>query len=797
MKNGSNNRIVLPACLLLLCLLFCGCARQTVPAEISPEPAAEDYSGRLRISELMVKNRATLPDEDGAFRDWVELENISGDALELSGWQLADSAAGSGWILPERRLAAGELLLIFCGRGGSGADFSLAPGETLRLLAPDGSTVDRVLCEETEADQSLVRQPDGSFRTTAWVSPGSSNDSEGYAAFCASRADSFPLQISEVMTANAGVRLPGVDEYVFCDWVEIQNVSDQSVDLSQYRLSDDPEQPDKWRFPEESLAPGAFWLVYCTDDADAISYAYAGHRAGFSLDAQYEQLYLTDAEGALLDYAALRELPLDGSMGRMEGENGFFYFAQATPGSANLGGRRRVSAQPLTVEPDGVFNNVESVTVELQAPGQIRYTLDGTLPDGDSPVYSGPLTLDHTCVLRCAALEEDAMWSPIASYSYIINENHSLPVLSLTVDDSQRFFTYYNAGWKDPEVPAKLSLYDGEHSFRQTCGLSMKGWTSLALEKKSMGVNFRGRYGGDLHCDVFGNGIEVYSSLDLRAGQDYPYAIIRNELFQNLCLEASQHCLTQESKYCILYLNGAYYGIYCLKEDFSRQYYASHAHVSKESVTVLKTPVSASSDFYRDVLEFAWNHNMRQSENYDLLSQRVDMDSLIDWFLLEAYCANTDIQGNVRLFRSPENGGRWVFGFYDLDWGFYYPEANVANLMVPGFGNCGYQLPPLIQVLARNDEFRRQVLSRFSQLIGTTLSNEHVLSNIDRMEQELDQEADRDRDRWDLPRDRWHHRVEELRRFLTKRDYAQFFLDNMCQYFHVSQEERTQYFGDR
>ena len=69
----------------------------------TPEPRDED-AARIRISELMVKNRATLPDEDGDFPDWIELENISDTAVDLTGWLLRDSESKPFWTFPEARL---------------------------------------------------------------------------------------------------------------------------------------------------------------------------------------------------------------------------------------------------------------------------------------------------------------------------------------------------------------------------------------------------------------------------------------------------------------------------------------------------------------------------------------------------------------------------------------------------------------------------------------------------------------------------------------------------------------------
>ena len=41
-----------------------------------PNNISVGYDGLLRISEVMVHNQAVLPDSDGNFFDWVELENL-------------------------------------------------------------------------------------------------------------------------------------------------------------------------------------------------------------------------------------------------------------------------------------------------------------------------------------------------------------------------------------------------------------------------------------------------------------------------------------------------------------------------------------------------------------------------------------------------------------------------------------------------------------------------------------------------------------------------------------------------
>ncbi|MCP5527325.1 MAG: lamin tail domain-containing protein [Verrucomicrobiales bacterium] len=104
----------------------------------------------LRVSEFMAANSETLPDEDGDFSDWIEIENPGPGPIDLAGWSLSDSAdALSRWVFPATNVDAGARLLVFASnkdRRIAGAplhtDFRLsAGGEYLGLFSPAGEAV--------------------------------------------------------------------------------------------------------------------------------------------------------------------------------------------------------------------------------------------------------------------------------------------------------------------------------------------------------------------------------------------------------------------------------------------------------------------------------------------------------------------------------------------------------------------------------------------------------------------------------------------------------------------------------
>ena len=805
----KRNKLLYVLFIVLLCVSLAACGKSQPAPEATPVPTAAPTpqptpeptpyispdADKIKISELMVKNDATLLDSDGEFSDWFELVNTSDSPVSLAGWRVSDSEDKSGWSFPDVTIDAGGYLLVFASSKESAgtelhASFSLSEDETLYLYAPENYLADSAPNVSTMADHSSVRRADGSFEDCIWPTPGYSNDAEGYELFCAAHTATSPLVINEVMVYNDSYNRQPDGEYY--DWVELKNVSEEPIMLAEYYLSDDRDNPMLWRLPERYLDPGALLVVHCSGNSD-LSTSDTVH-SNFSLNSTSERLYLTSAaQQRVTDYVWLHDIFKDWTVGRMDGQSGFFYLSSPSPWSGNRGNAYRyISDQPVSLGEDGIYNDVTSVSVELEGSGRIFYTTDGSRPDESSAEYTEPITLDKTTVIRAINVQDGAAPSRAITLSYIINENHTLPVLSLSTDSPSTFSGIYYNKRKYYEIPANISYFEDGSSFNIDCGLKMKGWTSLENPKKSMGVSFRGCYGDDmLDYDIFGSDVTEFSSLSIRAGQDYPLAIIRNELFQELCLEMGDNVPTQNSKYCILYLNGSYYGIYCLKEDFSKQYYASHKGVNKSDVTMLKSPVALSSAVYQEVYQFCRDNDMSLDENYDHICSVLDIDNVVDWFLIEGYTANSDVNGNMRYFKL-NDGGKWQIAFYDLDWTFNYASNCFTNITD---SNREVQVSQLINRLLTNARFREQLLSRYSELVSTTLSNEHVLAKIDELQALLEPEVPRERDQWGSDVDGWHYRLDELRSFITNNDYANYSANKLCSMLGASAEQKMQYFG--
>lgn len=785
--------------LVLLNLLIPGrqaAIEETAPPESSaPEADLSLDAQKIRISELMYKNRAVLQDEDGDFSDWIELENCSEEDVSLAGWHLSDREGELGWQLPDIVLPAGGRLVVFASGKDRAetlhTDFALSEGESLYLYNRYDYLAETVSCQGAQANRSLSLDESGEYSPSLYPSPGQPNSAQGYEAFQSGLVSTGPLVINEVMVKNFSTWQGG--NLGYCDWVEVKNVSDETLLLSDFYLSDDEDEYRSWQFPQLSLAPGEMIMVCCDESGLSAGEGYV--TANFSLGSDGEQLFLSGPQG-LIDYVFLQDIPYECSYGRMEGQPGWFYFSTPSPGRANGEGYRRVSAAPQAVTADGVFEDVESVSVELEAAGQIYYTTDGSAPNLDSMRYKGSFSLDSTGIVRAVAVEEGAMPSRELTLSYIINQGHSLPVVSLVAADERQFESMYNNALKGIEIPGSISLYEQDSKFTIACGIKMHGATSLVLPKKNMSLRFRSAYGQEsLSYDVFDGGVSKFTNLMLRSGQDFYGAIMRNELSENLAQASSQSLISQRSKYCVLYINGQYSGIYALMEKMNEQHYANIAGVSRESVSVIDANVGVNTDLFRDVFAFCASNDMSLPENYEHFCSLMDVDSLIDWIILESYCVNMDLtSGNLRYCRSTENDGKWRLMFYDLDSTFLQPEQNVYNILSSYYLETR-QVSMIIAPLLENDEFVDRLLTRWAELLNSTLTNESVLQEIDRLAAQLEPEVERDYARFGMSLDKWLWNVDYLRSFISDRDWRQHNIDALCEILYLDDQEREAYFG--
>ena len=314
-----------------------------VQQAFNPSGTGEGVYAGLVISEVMSSNSSALPDDHGAFGDWVEITNISNAPINLDGVTLSDRSDKAIFLFPEHILAPGEHVIVFCdgvnqntfGNGAYHAKFKLASiGESVFIFTPTGYVLDSVSVPTLNMNEAYARMEDGTFCLTEQYSPGHPNTEEGHVAYLSSYTiQANTLRINEIMAApRSGLRDENGE---LQDWVELYNAGSERIYLKNYCLSDNEDNPSKWFFPENAyIEPGQYYIVFCSGlnlSGEATGYPHTN----FGLSAEGETLTLSNALGQLVDRVMYDNLTVDCSYGRDEKTGNWKLYTLATPGTAN------------------------------------------------------------------------------------------------------------------------------------------------------------------------------------------------------------------------------------------------------------------------------------------------------------------------------------------------------------------------------------------------------------------------------------------------------------------------------
>ncbi len=334
------------------------------------DPAASPgtSSGAIVINEFMASNSSCLPDDQGNYSDWIEIYNPTDSAVSLSGLGLTDDPTDIKWPFPSVSLAPGGYLLIFAsGNDASDPDKPLhasfkmnAASGGVYLTTSSGQVIDQVEYKDQVENISLGRdaQDIGAWKTFDKPTPGFSNDEAGYAAFIESRkAPESPLIITEVMASNRTTLADNTG--VYSDYVEIYNAGNEAVSLNGYGLSDDPADVLDWKFPDVTIQPGAYLVVFASGaDAANTDLEKGAIHTNFRISSYQETIVLSNPAGLLIDQIAVAESRTDQAYARAMDETGAYGDAwestsQPTPGYANndAGYTQFLEANPVALGP--------------------------------------------------------------------------------------------------------------------------------------------------------------------------------------------------------------------------------------------------------------------------------------------------------------------------------------------------------------------------------------------------------------------------------------------------------------
>ena len=743
----------------------------------------------LYINEFMASNATTICDSFGSYSDWIELYNSTDTDMDISGFGISDNLSQPmKYRFPDgTTIAARGYLVVFCSgnegmqNGELHAPFGLRSyGEDVVIANRAGRIIDSYSFKNQETDVSMARIPDGAgeLQSNSQPSPGYPNTGAGYSAFDA--ANRLPL--GGVYISEFG----GSTGSVASDWVELHNSTGSAVSLAGYGISNNPKNPAKWVFPDISIEPGEYLLLYATGSADKAQKK--NLKLNFNISSTGEALFFFDPNGKLIDKLSAGRMKSGQSYGR-DGSDNRFYYAEPTPGAQNGKGYEGITQLPAFSVTPGIYDNAVTVAITAGEGETIRYTTDCTTPNASSEVYSGELSISKNSVIRAAAFRDGYLSGDVATATYLFRSdgvNHALPVVTLVTApdnlwnsktgiyatgdqfdpdaasyaDTLKSATYYQAKFATEEQvdtiwekPAAFSLFDdnGKQVFTQNVGIRIAGSFGRGRAQKGFNVIARKEYGkGSMEYPFFENRpYKEYKAVVLRAGaQDQNRSKIRDELASGLLEGTDINILYQAYRPTVLYLNGEYWGVYFMKEKRNRFFVAQHENTENNVDLAIgkgfKQRTYGDNSDWVSLYEYATSHDLSSSDAYNYVAERMDVDSFRDYMIAEIYNGNTDTY-NFQYYRL--KGGKWKFIFYDFCWGFQSPGHETLAFRM-GKTPADVCSAKLFAAMLQNKGWRDSFCRRFGELLNTAFAPERVSALIEELYGYVEPEIKREREKF-------------------------------------------------
>lgn len=440
------------------------------------------------------------------------------------------------------------------------------------------------------------------------------------------------ILISEFLAINNS-GLPDEDG-TRSDWIEIHNATASPVNLAGWFLTDDPDTLNKWSLPATNLPAGGFLVVFASGKNRTLPGSPL--HANFSLSGDGEYLALVQPDGVTItaEYAPAFPPQFDNISYGVTATNATVqkFFALATPGAPNASSYYAQATVPHCHPDRGFYTNGISVTITSAVPAAvIRYTLNGTVPTATNGlIYSNPIGLTNTTVVRAVALETGATPSAVVTYTYIFATDVpdqstngtappgwpaswgdnvvdygmdpditrvspwsnafpqtllAIPTISLVMplsslfDASTGIYANPEGAGIDWERAASVELLspEGDHAkqFQINVGARIRGGFSRSTDNPKHSFRFlcRAEYGQNrLDYPLFGpTAARSFDNFDLRSHQDDAWHMrgVQGEIIRDSFSRDTQMALGQVAKhgnFHHVYINGQYWGVFATEE---------------------------------------------------------------------------------------------------------------------------------------------------------------------------------------------------------------------------------------
>jgi hypothetical protein len=732
------------------------------------------------INEGSNRNYLLVADEDGEYPDWIELYNAGNDTANLLNYALSDKLSNPAkWVFPSVKLAPGEFKVVFC----SGKDRKPVSGfinvvntgtynpivgwNTHAFTTPfywDG--VSNVLINTCSywswgyTTNSVHNQSATPFLSTLF----SFQDGSPAACFAGYGTPVYQrpnMKLNGHTIGNGTIQNSPYDypaPYGNWYWGARHQILILASELSEAGLAEG--DITSLAFDVVSTDPNTYYdyidihmkLVSkneLTSQFETVDPNNNLH-TNFKIDADGEDIYLYSPGQVMLSQLFVDCENLDDSRGLFPDTSPVaYYFGPGTPGATNNNATAYYGylLQPVFSKPSGFYESTQAVyiTNPNTEPCSIYYTQDGSDPTTGSTLYTGaPVFISSSAVLRARAIGNASyLPGPISSATYLIGADHTTPVVSVITDNNNLYGPtgIFDNWWTDWERAAYVEYFDSlqQMAFSQPAGIQMDGGAggSRSQPQRSFRV--------EMDDGVLGAGPVEYPIIPFRPGRtQYGKIYLRNGSNQYLVYpqkDATQvEILSGETnnyysawRPVSVYINGAYFGLYELREKFDAEYFETLEDADPDSLDILSLSywyggvlraVEGSTDpFFEDYSAF--NALDPADPGYwEQADQYFDLEWYTDYIIGESWIANVDWPwNNIKIYRSDATGFRWRFCIIDVELAMapnswtdcYFDHIQYIFSQDPNIPYVNIWLQSI-----QNNRFRDYFINRYADVMNTT-----------------------------------------------------------------------------
>ena len=590
------------------------------------------------------------------------------------------------------------------------------------------------------------------------------------------------------------------------DWVELYNTTATNINLTGWYLSDKASNPTKWQIPSGTINANGFKMVYCSGRNTVNGQEL---HPNFKLtQTDNEWILISNTLGTIVDSIKIVRLTKSNhSVGRStNGAIDWKLFTTPTPNANNTGAVNFYTPTPVMSLASGFYPAAQSVTLTCSDPAAtIRYTTDGSVPVNTSTLYTGPIAINATTMLRARAFSIE-LTSFTASATFFINVNHTVPVVSIAGAGTGSLASLL-AGNANLNPQGFFELFEENGTFvdKGEGEFNKHGNDSWAYPQRGLDFIMKDQFGynGDIDHQIFPNKTrDEFQRIILKPGasDNYPFenggAHIRDAFVHTLSQKAGLKMDERTWRPCVLYVNGQYWGVYELREkvddhDFTNYY----ADQDEYNVQYLKTWGGTWQEYGAPNALTDWNalrnyiasNNMGNAANFTYVDGQLNWESLVDYFVINSYIVNQDwLNWNTSWWRGLNPLGdkkRWRYTLWDMDASFGHyinytgvPDVtanadpcNVENLPNPG----GQGHTDILQKLINENPIVEQYyITRYIDLVNTYFSCTYMNQLLDSMLTEIIPEMPGHVARWGGTMAGWNNNVQDLKDFIDARCLA-------------------------